>query len=231
MTQLIQWLLAEFPEGHPRISELYPHKRCQIACWDPDHSNKTLMRYHPGHARYMDINDVKQLDESVIVFGDGVEISLIDGLGSQYGRVFHAWIEEANLFELLEDLQARLTYLLVVEEDWDVLTQIKDLYTKVGTKADWICVRSQRLTSTLHTWQGSELRKGMLADGAMEIDMPKIHESLMTLANKGNFSLEKGQFATVEDGVDTFDKQRFLTNTKKFYSEFKKCERLILPNE
>lgn len=229
MVQLVQWLAAELVDGHPGVAALYPKRKINFVCWDPDHSNKTLTRYHPLRAKFMDVNDVKQLDECVSVFGDGVDVSLVDGLGSQYGRVFHAWIEEANLFELLQMLDARLTYILVIEEDWDVLAQVKELFDKVGSNADWICVRSQRLSSALHTWQGSDIRRRMIDVGAIEIDMPKIHESLMTLANKGSLSLEKGQFAGAEDGVDAFDQQRFVTSAKKVYQEFKKCEHLILP--
>lgn len=214
MVQLLQWLKTE----HPDVA---------FHAFDPDHANKTLLAYHGDVTSFIDVQDPDQhdqIDGVMRVLEGEVDLSLVDGLGSQHERTFQAWIAEVNLLEIAKAAGVKLTYFMVIEDDRDVVLQAKSLLERMGNSVDWVFVRNQRQSATFNLWDNSETRKLAVSLGASEIAIPRIYPSLAALLRT-----QTKPVGSEFPELYVMDQQRLLTAKRNINAEFEKAAKFLLP--
>lgn len=208
---LVQYL-REHP-WHPRF-----------AAFDPDHANLTLRAFHPD-VHFMDVDDPESMDRAVEVLEE-CDISVVDGLGSQQRRTFQKWIDETNLFSVTDAFDARITYVLMIEEDSETIEQAGEMMQLAGDSVDWLIVLNQRFNRRFSTWELSAQRELALSLGAREMILPKIPELLMTYMGNTKQTLSA---AAGNPEVKILDRQRFKNLQRAIYASFDSVVDYIFP--
>lgn len=211
LIQLLQWLKMQYAD-------------MPFAAFDPDHANRTLEQYHPDCVTFIDVDNPDQIDRVFKSITEGSRISLVDGLGSQHERTMQSWVDEVSLFEIAPEFRTRITYMLVIEDDRDLILQAQEAYGHIGNEVDWLLIRNQKQGDNYPMWDDSDTRKSMLKHGAVEIIMPRLHPNLATVLRR--FVRPVGaQFPE----LFIMDQQRLLNARRKINAEFDRAAKIILP--
>lgn len=217
---LVEWLKSQ--ESQP-----------EFKAFDPDHANKTLLAFHPDVTEFVDVDRSKSMDACVQVLGTDVDISVVDGLGSQQKKAMMAWAEEINLFEVCEDVGVRITFVNIVEDDRDLIRQLKELMTEIGNKVDWVLVRNHKQSKEFFMWENSAAQKQARDLNAIEIELPRVPDHLAAWCNDKALTLVAAQTFKPEDedeeGPSMLDQQRFRTYWRLIDAEIDKASRYFLP--
>lgn len=211
--QLVEWL-----KRHPA--------KIAFTAFDPDHANTTLSSVHPDVTEFMDVETPRSIDRAVSVFKDK-DISICDGLGSQQKKTFMAWAHEIDLFSIKEEIGFGITFLVVIEEDRDVILQTQELLKSVGDKVDWVIMKNHKQSTHNTLWEGTETQRLAHELKAIEIDIPRLHEHVATLLTAKQWSV--AQAADLVENI--MDRNRYRTLWRLISSEFEKAERYLLPSE
>lgn len=165
MVNLVQW---------------YKDTERKFRCFDPDHTNSTLTRYH-SESVFVDIRKPQSMDQIVeAVFRDGFPLVAVDGIGGQKG-VFLNWIADVDLFSIVADSGLALTFVVIVDEDKDTVAQTKETIDTIGDKVDWFVVKNHKTVGHTDMWDNSKIRETAIKLGAREIVLPKLTEHLISM--------------------------------------------------
>ncbi len=159
------------------------------------------------------------------------DISIVDGLGSQQKKAMMAWANEINLFELCEDVGVRITFVNMIEDDRDLIRQLKELMGEIGTKVDWVFVKNQKQSKEFFMWQGSDAQKRGMELGGIEIELPRVPDHLATWCSDQALSLVGAQNykGNPEVAPSMLDLQRFRTYWRLISAEIDKADKYLLP--
>lgn len=221
MTQLIQYLKEEYPG-------------LNLKAYDPDEANKSLLAFQEDITSMVNVEDPLALDRMALNLQE-YDVVLVDGLGSQQTNVFQHWIEDTSLLDVLEELGAKPTFLLVVTDDRENIKQARRILEMRGDRVEWLIVRN-RLTprqmerpddrSSTDLWLGSETRKLALELGAKEILFPELVPTFAKLLNKDMIPVSVGASSEV---YDVLARNRYKTTWRKIKAAFDNAKEVILP--
>lgn len=216
---LVQWL-----KDHP--------SKPLFRAFDPDHANRTLSKQHPDVTSFLDVADEMSLDEIVRCLSQ-YDLAIADGLGSQQKKTFGAWVEEVNLFEIAPQIGAAVTYVLVVEDDREVIEQAMDTCSSTPEGVDFVIVFNKRFLpgerqSTL--WAQSTTRRSLLDRGALEITIPgcpKAMADILTHYSVPAQVLSRNEHPDLH--LDMLAHQRFRNFARAISEAFDQAAMYLLP--
>jgi hypothetical protein len=211
LIQLIEWL-----KEHP--------SKPTFAAFDPDEANKTLLTFHKDCTEFIDTDQGNALDRVVMVLND-VDVSILDGLGSQQKKTIIAWLKDVDIFQAAEELGFRVTFVVMVEEDRDVILQTKSLLDDIGDKVDWVFALNRKNAKNSLLWENSSARKIGLGLGGIEINVERLMESSAIYLTKETLSVRKA----VDQAPNLLDRNRFRGLWRRMSEEFAKAEAYFLP--
>jgi hypothetical protein len=211
--QLMEWLAR-----HP----LKPG----FAGFDPDHENKTLLRFHPDHTRFINVDMPDSIDICVSSLQEGNDISVVDGLGAQQKKTFQGWVDDVRLFEVTDQLDLRITYVLLIEEDPDVINQSRRMMDLVGDQVDWLVVRNLVRGPFTDLWESSTARKVARELNATEIEFIRVPDKVAKYCQGKNLPLAT---AAEEGDLWLLDKNRIETAWSHLSGELGRAESILLP--
>lgn len=214
-TQLVEWF-----RKHP----LSP----KFQVFDPDTVNRTLSRFHPEECGVLDVEtDPTALDSTMQVFQNDIDVSLVDGVGAHYERVFLRWANEVNLFNIARELSVRVTYILIIDESLETVEQGGRLMDQTGDLVDWIIVKNYKQSENLPLWDNSRQRRVALEQlNAKEIKLTKLMEHLAHYATRHSVPLVR---ALESPDANIFDRQRYRTAWETMCKEFDAAQAYLLP--
>lgn len=194
--------------------------------YDPDHENKTLLRFHPHTTEFIDVTRPDAIDACVVSLQNGNRISVVDGLGAQQKKTFQGWVDEVRLFEVAADLDLRITYVLLIEEDPDVINQAARMMELVGDEVDWLVVKNLVRGNFTGLWDVSRAKQ--LADElhAVEIEFIRVQDSVAKFCQSKDVPLAA---AAELDGLFVLDRNRIVTAWDHISRQFDAAEGVLLP--
>lgn len=214
------------------IGDYLREKGIPFVAFDPDHANASFARFfrnekgeNEDFMRFINIADDTSLDQITRVFDDGeANLVLVDGVGAQQ-ETFLNWIEEIGLFDRAADMDLKITFVLVVDEDKDTIDQALSVAERAEDKVDYLIIRNLKNTNETRIYDASTARK-LLKDalGAKEITFPKLRDNLVSIAQKDSLRLSQ---AEKEESVYTNDRYRFAAYRKTITKAIKEVEDIV----
>jgi hypothetical protein len=194
--------------------------------YDPDHENRTLLRFHPNESQFIDVTKTDAIDACVVSLQNGNRISVVDGLGAQQKKTFQGWVDEVRLFEVAADLDLRITYVLLIEEDPDVIRQAARMMELVGDEVDWLVVRNLVRGAFTGLWDVSKAKELAAELGAVEIEFIRVQDSVAKYCQNNDLPL-----AAAAEAKDLFilDRNRIISAWQAISDQLAKAEGFILP--
>lgn len=209
-------------------------KNIPFVAFDPDHANASFARFFQkpdgskeDSMRLINIADDSSLDEITKVFDDEKEnLVLVDGVGAQQ-ETFLNWIEEIGLFDRAKDMNLKITFVLVVDEDKDTVDQAMAVAERAEDNVDYLVIRNLKNTSETRIYDESPARKLLKeALGAKEITFPKLKGNLVTVVQKESLRLSQ---AEKSESVYINDRCRIGAYRKQIEKALTSVEALITP--
>jgi hypothetical protein len=225
-TNLVDWL-----KSHPATQQ--KKSPLTFACFDPDSQNKTLSRIHPEYTRGLDISRSNALDVCVEMLTD-VDVSLVDGLGSQQRLLFGAWAKDTRLLDIAPGLGIGVTYLLSIDDSAESISQAKEDLVTIGDRADWLVALNghSKLIHNFALWPDSRtqgLVKELEAAGkARIVKFDKVHEHISVFLSHHSLSIEKASQKSPPE-ISILDKSRLETLRDEVAQQLDSAESVLLP--
>lgn len=183
------------------IADHLHEKGIPFVAFDPDHANASFARFfqkedggEAGNMRMINIADDSSLDQITRVFDTGeANLAIVDGVGAQQ-ETFLNWIEEIGLFERAAEMDLKITFVLVIDEDKDTVDQALTVAGRAENKVDYLVIKNLKNTSETRIYDASPARKmlvGMLK--AREITFPKLKGNLVTVIQNESLRLSQAE--------------------------------------
>lgn len=211
------------------ITKDHPDLRMKI--FDPDGKSGSLALRVPGVAK-LDMRQSHGGDTLMEALHDA-DVVLVDGVGNVNQSVFMPYLESIDIWSILDELNLDLTFLLVVEDQPELIAEAGRLYRQLaGRKTDIVIFRSQRLAlsneaeAPMPLWEESAVRRHWLEAGALELVMPKIGDSDRESVWSG---LETNYYAAAKESTHAWVRGRILRMLGLFEAQFRKGAQVLLP--
>lgn len=193
---------------------------------DCDDENSTLTRFFPA-AEFVGIRDnfaIDRLIQSTLEGGDPVTV--VD-LPARCSEEFARWFAVVPW----EDLAAsgvRFTAIGVIEQSKDSLASIFHWREFLGKNVDYL-IALNRNTEDLGVYFASNARKQFLAEGLIEVEVPKLDQPLVTELERSNLTIAQAIAAT-EPGplTQVMNRARLRRYLKHAFAELEKGRKVLL---
>lgn len=205
-----------------------------FVAFDPDHANHSLARFftkedgeREEYMKLINIADDSSLDQITKVFDEGVgNLVLVDGVGALQ-EAFQTWIEEIALFERAEDMDLKITFILVVDEDKDTVEQAMQVASWAGDQVDYLVIKNLKTTESTSIYDNSAVRKTLVNMlGAKEITFPKMKGNLVPIIQDKSLRLSEAEKSSA---VYVNDRYRVSAYRKRVFKEIEAAKERILP--
>lgn len=216
------------------IADHLREKNMPFVAFDPDHANASFARFFQkddgtkeDSMRLINIADDTSLDQITRVFDEEDEsLVLVDGVGAQQ-ETFLNWIEEIGLLDRAEEMNLKITFVLVIDEDKDTVDQAMTTAERSGDKVEYLVIKNLKNTTETRIYDNSPARKLLTsALGAKEITFPKLKGNLVSVIQ--NESLRLSQ-AEQSDAVYVNDRYRISAYRKQIEKALNSVTSLITP--
>ncbi len=194
-----------------------------FSAFDPDYSNSTLTRFYPS-AKFLDIRHSENLDQIVESF-DNSDLIIVDGVGA-HQSIFLDWMEETDLLNVKQQLGLSVTLVLIIESDKDTVHQAGEAAKRAGNLVDWLVVKNQKMSNTMRIYDNSQARQTLLANGAIEVEMPKLQPHLGEILQGRSMTIDK---ALENPEVNLLDRQRLIDFSRNWFAQLDKAKQILLP--
>jgi len=163
------------------LLQLYINKDLVCAAYEADQRNPQLERHfqtkYKSLIRYIDIFRKGQADQLLIDIDKQREfpIFLID-LPAQSGGFFENYVNELSFFEMLQEINCRVTMVSVISRVLDSITVLKGLHELCKDKVDYIVAKNlfHGEPEKFERYNDSPIRRELLTKGLVEILMPDL---------------------------------------------------------
>lgn len=194
-----------------------------FSAFDPDYSNSTLTRFYPS-AKFLDIRHSENLDQIVESF-DNSDLIIVDGVGA-HQSIFLDWMEETDLLNVKQQLGLSVTLVLIIESDKDTVHQAGEAAKRAGKLVDWLVVKNQKMSNTMRIYDNSQARQTLLANGAIEVEMPKLQPHLAEILQGRSMTIDK---ALENPEVNLLDRQRLIDFSRNWFEQLDHAKKILLP--
>ncbi|PTX93439.1 hypothetical protein DB345_17680 [Spartobacteria bacterium LR76] len=194
-----------------------------FSAFDPDYSNSTLTRFYPS-AKFLDIRHSENLDQIVESF-DSSDLIIVDGVGA-HQSIFLDWMEETDLLNVKQQLGLSVTLVLIIESDKDTVHQAGEAAKRAGNLVDWLVVKNQKMSNTMRIYDNSQARQTLLANGAIEVEMPKLQPHLAEILQGRSMTIDK---AMESPEVNLLDRQRLIDFSRNWFEQLDNAKKILLP--
>lgn len=198
----------------------------RLRAFDLDHANSTFNRLVP-EAEFIDTDvDLDKLGvlDQIVHALDDADTVLVDNRATGGSKVL-AYLDEAQLPQLQDELDCALVFVLIGTDDKDANSQIAELLDAYGERVRWLVARSLRDSESLPLFAQSNSRRRLQELGAVEIDVPCLFEVTRNRLQQANLTVGRGR---TSDELHLLDRSRCVRFHVRMAGEFAKARTLLI---
>ncbi|KAB8333821.1 chromosome partitioning protein ParA [Scytonema tolypothrichoides VB-61278] len=163
------------------LLQLYINKDLVCLAYEADQRNPQLERHYVDKykplIRYIDIFRKGEADKLLIDIEKEKQFSLfLLDLPAQSGGFFENYVKELTFFEMLKDVNCRVTMVSVISRVQDSVNVLEKLHELCKDQVDYVVVKNlfHGESEKFERYNDSKIRKDMLSKGLVEIMMPEL---------------------------------------------------------
>lgn len=191
--------------------------------------NRTLSLCHEGNPRVktLDLSEDDALDDVVKCLGKPeCDISIVDGRGGSFESVVFQWAQYSDVFSLGKELGFKITLVLFLAENDELVKQNIRVMEAVGDLADWIVVKNDKISRTFKLWdegRGAELANKL---GAKVVCIRRLYDNMARFYTQNKVTLVRGAELSSEQMLES---RRFIKEWRHVSASFTAVQDLLLP--
>lgn len=190
--------------------------------YDPDHANSSLSRFI-NDAIFINARHSENLDAMVDQL-ERTPIVVLDGMVGRQGLIFD-WMDETNLTAVASRMGFGVTLALVIEDDKDAIHQAGEAVKRFGHRVDWLVVKNKKVTERFELYQNSKARAALLAERAVEMELPKLAEHLNGFLQRNSMTIDA---ALASHQLSLMDRQRLVNYRRALHNHLDSVRSVLL---
>jgi len=188
--------------------------------FDTDRSHGALLRFYPAHASPIAIDRVESLDGIIESAVEEPGRRILVDLAAQTHDSLAAWIDEAGVLGLAEELDLAFFYWHVMDTGRDSADLLRRLLDRFGTGLRYVLVRNQVRGNDFGALEQSGEQARAIGLGAQVISIRKLHESAINRIDSTSSTFWKATSSQSDSsGLGMMDRQRVRTWLRDTYRE------------
>jgi len=193
---------------------------------DTDNENSTLKRFYP-EARFVNLANLRELDK-LFTAVESARLVVVDCRAASTD-VFLNYFAELTVFDVLNSMGAALTVVSPINHDLDSVEQINAIAKAFNNRCRYLVVKNQAFSEHFTIYDASRTRKRLLNElAAREMNMPKLHDWLVSLLQQANLSVGQG---IQHQKFSLMDRQRLKNWQRQFHEQIHTVRQIILPRD
>jgi hypothetical protein len=189
--------------------------------FDSDRSHGALLRFYPGFASPVVIDQYESLDAVIEAGAADPHRRILVDLAAQTHQPLVKWMEDSGVLEIGPELALNLRYWHVMDSGKDSVDILTRLFDRFGAQLQYVIVLNQLRGESFELFEHSGLRARALSLGARIITLARLHEPLMTRIDARSTSFWAAANNPDKDltGMGVLERQRVKVWLKKAYTE------------
>ncbi len=194
--------------------------------FDSDRSHGALLRFYSGYASPVAIDRFESLDAVLEAATEEPERRILVDLAAQTHEPLVRWLDESGVLELSAELGLSLRYWHVMDSGRDSVDLLARWIERFGKQLPLVIVLNAARGDDFSIFEQSGLRQRAAELGATIIELPRLHEAVMTKIDARSISFWAA--ANSEDkthtGLGLLERQRTKVWLRKSYEAFATLE-------
>ncbi|ATH76672.1 mobilization protein [Vreelandella venusta] len=205
------------------LAQYYIDHQWPFLGFDCDASHGTFSRFYQDYASAVVVGDDDSLDGMLSAVEEHPERDLIIDLAAQSAQPINRWVEETDVFGLLNELGMQVVWWHVMDDGADSVTlleQVLDRYQ--GQPVNIVVVQNLGRGDSFERFQQSKVYQQAVAQEAALIELPRLHTKLTQKIDFNNSSF----WAVANDRslMNIAERQRMKVWLRKSYEQLEKLK-------
>lgn len=158
-----------------------------------------LLRFHPAQTAAVEVDKAASIAPVLDYLMDGnpKRLALVD-LGARSGEDLKEWLYKGGALEEAESGSLGITVIYVLGGAVDSVGHLKECFGALGNEVDYVIVKNFGVAAKFDVYDGSNIRKDLLAAGAKEISIPALDGTVYQSVDRASVA-----FSAFSDGQGT----------------------------
>lgn len=205
------------------LAQYYIDHQWPFLGFDCDASHGTFSRFYQDYASAVVVGDDDSLDGMLSAVEEHPERDLIIDLAAQSAQPINRWVEETDVFGLLNELGMQVVWWHVMDDGADSVTlleQVLDRYQ--GQPVSIVVVQNLGRGDSFERFQQSKVYQQAVTQEAAVIELPRLHTKLTQKIDFNNSSF----WAVANDRslMNIAERQRMKVWLRKSYEQLEKLK-------
>lgn len=205
------------------LAQYYIDHQRPFLGFDCDASHGTFSRFYQDYASAVVVGDDDSLDGMLSAVEEHPERDLIIDLAAQSAQPINRWVEETDVFGLLNELGMQVVWWHVMDDGADSVTlleQVLDRYQEQPVSI--VVVQNLGRGDSFERFQQSRVYQQVVAQEAAVIELPRLHTKLTQKIDFNNSSF----WAVANDRslMNIAERQRMKVWLRKSYEQLEKLK-------
>ncbi|WP_394425552.1 mobilization protein [Vreelandella stevensii] len=205
------------------LAQYYIDHQWPFLGFDCDASHGTFSRFYQDYASAVVVGDDDSLDGMLSAVEEHPERDLIIDLAAQSAQPINRWVEETDVFGLLNELGMQVVWWHVMDDGADSVTlleQVLDRYQ--GQPVSLVVVQNLGRGDSFERFQQSKVYQQAVTQEAAVIELPRLHTKLTQKIDFNNSSF----WAVANDRslMNIAERQRMKVWLRKSYEQLEKLK-------
>ena len=187
--------------------------------FDTDRSHGALMRFYSSYASPIAIDKVESLDAIVEAAVDQPGRRILVDLAAQTHDSLAAWMEDAGVISLADELGMKIFYWHVMDTGKDSVDLLRRLLDRFGSGLAYVLVRNQVRGSDFSTLEQSGEQARAIGLGASVVSVKKLNEHVIQRIDAASTSFWQAKADKDATGLGLMDRQRVRMWLRDVYRE------------
>lgn len=169
------------------LADFLASRDASFRAFDAEGPTGQLLRFHPSQTSAVEVDKASAIAPVLDFLMDGTpkRLALVD-LGARSGEDLKDWLYKGGALEEAEGGNLGITVVYVVGGAVDSVGHLKECYSALGNKVDYIIVKNLGVAAKFDVYDASNIRKDLLAAGAKEITIPALDGTVYQSVDKAS---------------------------------------------
>jgi hypothetical protein len=190
------------------LADYLNSRKTSFKAFDAEGTTGQLLRFHKDETSSVDVGDAANIAPVLdyVMDGSGRRIALVD-LGARSGEDLKNWLYRGGALEEAEAGHLGITVVYVLGGAVDSVGHLKECFQALGKDVSYVIVKNFGVAAKFEIYDGSNVRKELLAIGAKEISIPALDGSVYQSVDRS--SLPFSSFADAQGPNFGFTERRY----------------------
>lgn len=169
------------------IADYLTSKESAFRAFDAEGAAGQLLRFHPAQTSAVEVDKAALIAPVLDYLMDGnpKRLALVD-LGARSGEDLKEWLYKGGALEEAEAGNLGITVVYVLGGAVDSVGHLKECYGALGNDVDYVVVKNLGVATKFDVYDGSNIRKDVLAAGAKELTIPALDGTVYQSVDKAS---------------------------------------------